>query len=223
MAGSADCLHKLERSQSQAETTFLRVKEDAWKVLAEAQAALAYTCIVSFGNSSTKLDFLFEGFGSLVQGLQTRCEEEWASFERFSHREAKLIVRVLRRHLRDYHLAVQSEIVKASPTFNFTTSGRGGGFGAPSFGAPAPTAWTGGFGQQHLTPGRLPQLPSTAQGGGGSGAAGNRGRGKGSGGSRPAGRAVQPSAAQTAGIAPAAVAPHVTQRWSGFSSLSVTL
>lgn len=122
LEGSAEVAQRLESCSNQSDAHFLRTKADAWKLLAESQAALAYTCVVAYSVTSAKLDFMFEGFGSLVQGLQTKCEEVWLSAETCPTLEAKSTIRTLRMRLSDYSLAVQTEIVSDSPGLSLSFS-----------------------------------------------------------------------------------------------------
>ena len=105
---------QLESVEGISVSSFLRIRADAWKVLADAQSALAHTCMVAIQVKSAKLDFLFEGFGSLVQLLQNKCEKEWTSPALLPELEARQLVRSLRNRLRNFILAVQTEIVTDS-------------------------------------------------------------------------------------------------------------
>ena len=92
-------------------------------MLAEAQSALAHTCIVAFRVQSARLDFSFEGFGALVNVLQTKCERDWAPASlaagggaggfavAWDEQEAKRLVRALRQRLREFLLTMQTEII----------------------------------------------------------------------------------------------------------------
>jgi hypothetical protein len=109
-AGAINCRSKLETSDGKAVSSTLRILCDAWKLLADSQSALCHTCMVAFQVKSAKLDYLFEGFGSLVLLLQTKCEKEWTSTALVPELEAKQLVRSIRTRLRNFILAVQAEI-----------------------------------------------------------------------------------------------------------------
>eukprot|EP01041_Mallomonas_annulata_P000757 gene757-1443_t len=111
LRGQSDCRRRMEVVQQPAEARFLRIKAEAWQALAEAQSALAHSCIVAYFVSSAKLHVLYEGFGALTLSLQRKCEEEWMSVERFPETEAKQAVRGLLLRLRDYLLTVRTEII----------------------------------------------------------------------------------------------------------------
>jgi hypothetical protein len=122
VAGAAACQAKLQSCEGRAGTSSVRILADAWSLLADCQSALTHTCMVAFTSAkSAKLDFLFEGFGSLVQLLQTKCEKEWTTPSgaiEVPEMEAKQLMRSVRTRLRDFILAVQAEICTNSSGSN---------------------------------------------------------------------------------------------------------
>jgi hypothetical protein len=57
----------------------LRIKVEGWSVLADAQSALAHSCIVSYYIRSAKFEHLFSAQKDLAQSLQQKMEEAWIS------------------------------------------------------------------------------------------------------------------------------------------------
>ncbi len=52
---------------------------EGWSLLAEAQSALAHSCIVSYYTHSAKFEHLFAAQLDLTQSLQQRMEEAWVA------------------------------------------------------------------------------------------------------------------------------------------------
>ena len=101
----------LEQAQRYEDATVLRVIAEGWNVLAEAQGALAHTCIVMLTVKSAKLNFLFECQKNLAQSLQQKFEESWISIQNFPLHEAKAAIRDLRMRLKGYLLSIHTEII----------------------------------------------------------------------------------------------------------------
>ena len=57
----------------------LRIKAEGWSVLADAQSALAHSCIVSYYVQSAKFEHLFAAQRDLTQSLQQKMEEAWVA------------------------------------------------------------------------------------------------------------------------------------------------
>ncbi len=91
-------------------------------MMADAQSALAHSCIVMLNVRSAKLTFLFEAQKQQAVALQQKFEESWTSLETFrgSVSEAKAAIRDLRLRLKDYLLTAHAEIVveRARPKRN---------------------------------------------------------------------------------------------------------
>lgn len=104
--------HKLlEQSQRPEEAAALRVMEEGWSVLADAQSALAHACIVMLNVRSAKLSFLFDCQKAQAVALQQKFEEIWTSVDTFPLVEAKAAIRDLRVRLRDFLLTAHAEII----------------------------------------------------------------------------------------------------------------
>jgi hypothetical protein len=88
-----------------------RIIAEGWTMLAEAQSALAHTCIMMYFVKSAKLVFLYDHQKYITQQLQQKFEEEWTNLDSFPVVEAKVLIQDLRSRLRDYLLSIQSEIV----------------------------------------------------------------------------------------------------------------
>lgn len=111
LKGKTESSRLWERSQRTDEASILRIISEGWSVLADAQSALAHSCIVLLNVKSAKLSFLFECQKAITQSLQQKFEENWTSLDRFPQLEAKSAIRDLRIRLRDYMLAVHTEII----------------------------------------------------------------------------------------------------------------
>lgn len=111
LKGRSHCHKQLEQAQRPEDAAELRVMAEGWSVLADAQAALAHTCIVMLNAKSAKLSFLFECMKQQAQALQQKYEEVWTTMETFPMVEAKATIRDLRVRHRDYLLAMQAEII----------------------------------------------------------------------------------------------------------------
>jgi hypothetical protein len=111
LKGKTESLKMLEQAQRYEDATVLRVIAEGWNVLAEAQGALAHTCIVMLTVKSAKLSFLFDCQKNLAQSLQQKFEEAWISIQNFPLHEAKAAIRDLRMRLKGYLLSVQTEII----------------------------------------------------------------------------------------------------------------
>jgi hypothetical protein len=111
LKGKTACHKQLEQAQRQEDAVELRVMAEGWSVLADAQSALAHTCIVMLNARSAKLTFLFECQKNQAVTLQQKFKEVWTSMETFPLVEAKAAIRDLRVRLRDYLLGVQAEII----------------------------------------------------------------------------------------------------------------
>lgn len=138
----------------------LRIKIEGWTVLAEAQSALAHSCIVSYNLKSARFEHLFYMQRDLTQTLQQKMEEAWAGpyythtqsslsasssslvsagagvlsgGAPFPKEEAKHAIRQLRLRLKDYLLSVQTEILplpSSQATGSTRSRGSNGGLGA---------------------------------------------------------------------------------------------
>ena len=111
LKGKTESLKMLEHAQRYEDATVLRVIAEGWNVLAEAQGALAHTCIVMLTVKSAKLSFLFDCQKNLAQSLQQKFEEAWISIQNFPLHEAKAAIRDLRMRLKGYLLSVHTEII----------------------------------------------------------------------------------------------------------------
>jgi len=111
LKGKTESLKMLEHAQRYEDATVLRVIAEGWNVLAEAQGALAHTCIVMLTVKSAKLSFLFDCQKILAQSLQQKFEEAWISIQNFPLHEAKAAIRDLRMRLKGYLLSVHTEII----------------------------------------------------------------------------------------------------------------
>ena len=122
LKGRQEALRLLEQTQSQEDAVLLRIVTEGWSVLADAQSALAHSCIVMLNVRSAKLTFLFEAQKQQAVALQQKFEESWTSLETFrgSVSEAKAAIRDLRLRLKDYLLTAHAEIVveRARPKRN---------------------------------------------------------------------------------------------------------
>ena len=91
MRGKRRCLRALARAGAGAgagasavagtgdDAETLRIKVEGWSVLADAQSALAHSCIVSYYIRSAKFEHLFAAQRDLAQGLQQKMEEAWVA------------------------------------------------------------------------------------------------------------------------------------------------
>jgi hypothetical protein len=61
-------------SDAQALVSILKTKAEGWAVLADAQSAMAHSCIVSYFVKSAKFEYLFSGQRELTQRLQQLFE-----------------------------------------------------------------------------------------------------------------------------------------------------
>lgn len=113
LKGRQESLRLMEQTQSQEDAGLLRILTEGWSVLADAQSALAHSCIVMLNVRSAKLNFLFECQKQQAVALQQKFEESWTSLETFrgSVSEAKAAIRDLRLRLKDYLLTAHAEIV----------------------------------------------------------------------------------------------------------------
>eukprot|EP01034_Spumella_vulgaris_P021920 gene21920-27998_t len=109
--GKAESLRLLETSQHTDEAKILRIIAEGWSVLADAQAALAHSCIVMLTVSSAKLSFLFDFQKASTLSLQQKMEESWTNIDRFPSLEARGAIRDLRVRLKDYLLCIHTEII----------------------------------------------------------------------------------------------------------------
>jgi hypothetical protein len=109
---------KIESRDDGDDSIVLRIKAEGWAVLADAQSALAHSCIVSYNLKSAKFEHLFESQRDLTQCLQQKMEEAWVGQGRdilpFPLSEAKNAIRKLRQRLRDYLVTVQTEIMTST-------------------------------------------------------------------------------------------------------------
>lgn len=87
------------------------VIKEGWTILAEAQSALAHTCIVMFTVKSAKLQFIFDQQKEKTLLLQQRFEEEWLNVGNFPVYDAKLAISDLRMRLKTFIADVQSDII----------------------------------------------------------------------------------------------------------------
>lgn len=94
------------------EASIARVISGGWNALAEAQSALAHTCVVMLTVKSAKLTFMFESYKAQTQVLQQQLEEVWINVDStFPIVEAKAAIRDLRVRLKDYLLSIHSELI----------------------------------------------------------------------------------------------------------------
>lgn len=111
LKGRQESHRLLEQTQRQEDAVTLRIIAEGWGVLADAQSALAHSCIVMLNVRSTKLNFLFECQKQQAVALQQKFEETWTTLETFCVPEAKAAIRDLRLRLKDYLLTAHAEIV----------------------------------------------------------------------------------------------------------------
>lgn len=112
MRGKEFCERSLAKSHRPMETSISRILLDGWTALAEAQSALAHTCIAMLTVKSAKVTFLFETFKEQTQILQQRLEEAWIATDfSFPMSEAKSLIRDLRLRLKDFLLLIQCEAI----------------------------------------------------------------------------------------------------------------
>jgi hypothetical protein len=129
---------------------FRQLKIDGWKLLADAHAALAYTCIVRYDVKTDRIKILYHAQRLLTQAIQNkmldlenkammrpgsnrRCSAAYLNVN-YPDAEYKAAIRLLRRRLREYILAIRVEIFSensngsaaasraTSETNNFTAS-----------------------------------------------------------------------------------------------------
>lgn len=91
----------------------VRLIADGWTLLAEAESALAHTCIIMLHIKSAKLTFIFEQMKSITQSLQQRFEEVYIHVNSLPIAEVKASIHDLRMRLKDYLLEVKSEVVQS--------------------------------------------------------------------------------------------------------------
>lgn len=111
LKGRQESHRLLEQTQRQEDAVVLRIIAEGWSVLADAQSALAHSCIVMLNVRSAKLSFLFECQKQQAVALQQKFEETWTSLDSFCVPEAKAAIRDLRLRLKDYLLTAHAEIV----------------------------------------------------------------------------------------------------------------
>lgn len=111
LKGRQESHRLLEQTQRQEDAIVLRIIAEGWSVLAEAQSALAHSCIVMLNVRSAKLNFLFDCQKQQAVALQQKFEETWTSLDTFCVPEAKAAIRDLRLRLKDYLLIAHAEIV----------------------------------------------------------------------------------------------------------------
>ncbi len=110
--GRAKSYRQLETCLRIEESAVLRVVAEGWNVLADAQSALAHSCIVLLYVKSAKLTFLFEHHKATTIALQQNFEEAWLlNADKFPLSEAKAAILDLRVRTRDYLLAIHTEII----------------------------------------------------------------------------------------------------------------
>ena len=114
LKGKTETYNLLGKTDRPDEAALLRIVAEGWTVLADAQTALAHTCMFMLNVKSTKLSFLFENQKNVVQSLQQKFEETWTSLDSFPVAEAKTAVRELQVRSRDFLLSVHTEIVTES-------------------------------------------------------------------------------------------------------------
>ncbi len=122
LKGKKSCYTQLELNQRPEISTILRIKAEGWEILAQAQAALAYSCIVEYNNDSFKFRYLFETQRALTQSLQQKFEEAWVLVDNFPEIEARDAVRYLRMRLKEYLLVVNTEIISVIHSDDFKPS-----------------------------------------------------------------------------------------------------
>lgn len=115
LRGKAESHRLLEQTHRQEDAVVLRIIAEGWGVLADAQSALAHSCIVMLNVKSAKLQFIFDCQKAQALALQQKFEETWTTLETFSLVEAKSAIRDLRLRLRDYLLTVHTEILVERP------------------------------------------------------------------------------------------------------------
>jgi hypothetical protein len=111
LVSKEETLKALRQTQRQEDAAKLRIIAEGWSLLAEAQSALAHTCMFMLTVRSAKLSFLFESQKLAVLALQQRFEETWTSLDAFPSMEAKASIRDLQGRLRDFLLSVHMELV----------------------------------------------------------------------------------------------------------------
>jgi hypothetical protein len=122
LKGKKLCYTQLELNQRPEISTILRIKAEGWEILAQAQAALAYSCIVEYNNNSSKFRYLFETQRALTQSLQQKFEEAWVLVDNFPEIEARDAVRYVRMRLKEYLLVVNTEIISVIHSNSFKPS-----------------------------------------------------------------------------------------------------
>lgn len=100
-----------------------KITIEIWQILAEAHSALAHSCVLLYhtathrGNNSistSKMQFLFDTQRERTMTLQRKMDEDWKDISNFPIMEAKEALRDLRTRLREYIIAMQSEIIAPS-------------------------------------------------------------------------------------------------------------
>ena len=91
----------------------LSIIREAWELLAEAQSALAHTCVVLFNIRSSKLQFVFDCLKVTTQQLQSELEETWIHIANFPVEQAKTSIYLLRTQLEQFMVDVAGEIIQS--------------------------------------------------------------------------------------------------------------
>ena len=76
---SSGCFNHANTVVVTEDSEVLRIKAEGWSVLADAQSALAHSCIVSYYVQSAKFEHLFAAQRDLTQSLQQKMEEAWVA------------------------------------------------------------------------------------------------------------------------------------------------
>lgn len=111
MKGKKDVEQLLCQVEKHRDTRVYRTIAEGWSTLADAQSALAHTCIMMYFVKSVKIVFLYEHHKLVTQQLQQKFEEEWTNLDTFPVLEARTATRDLQRRMHDYLVSIAAEVV----------------------------------------------------------------------------------------------------------------